>query len=92
MSPEPKSAAPGDLPVRLVGDALSEGVAVLCEGRIVFANAQLCAWAGAGAKLKPTTANRAMKAAVTCFTVGLLGNFIQHMLPKIRQPRQIKNH
>jgi len=46
MSPEPKSAAPGDLPVRLVADALSEGVAVLCEGRIVFANAQLCAWAG----------------------------------------------
>ena len=48
MGPDTKSAAPGDLPVRLVGDALSEGVAVLREGRIVFANAQLSAWAGRG--------------------------------------------
>jgi signal transduction histidine kinase len=48
MGPETKSAAPGDLPVRLVADALSEGVAVLREGRIVFANAQLRAWSGRG--------------------------------------------
>jgi hypothetical protein len=52
---------------------------------------QLCAWAGAGTKLKLMTAAIAASAEVTYLTVGLLVFFVaSDMLPKIAQARQIK--